>query len=326
MKYRELAKTGTKLSSIGLGCMGMSFAYGEPDNVESIATLRNSLELGINFWDTADIYGNGANEELLSQVLKDDRDKVFLATKFGFRQGEKDMYLDGSVEWVKQAVEASLRRLKTDVIDLYYLHRVDPKVPIEETVGAMAELVKEGKVKYIGLSECSAEDLKKAHSIHPITAVQSEYSMITRDVEKEILPLTKELGIAFVPFAPLVRGLITNSLDIDKISDKDFRHTNPRYIGEYRENNENLAKELSELAQSRYGVTASQLALAWVLAQGDNIIPIPGTKRRKYLLENSKAVDIVLNESDLKVIDDLLIKYPNVGARYATRESKFLKK
>lgn len=222
MKYKELAKTGVKLSVVGLGCMGMSSAYGKPDDTESIATLEYALDLGINFWDTADIYGNGANEELISKVLVSNRDKIFIATKVGFRvrggTGDAfvggETYVDASPAWMKQAIVNSLKRLKIDTIDLYYAHRVDPNVPIEETVGAMALLVKEGKVRYLGLSECTPADLKRAHSVHPITALQSEYSLLTRDVEKEILPLTKELGITFVPFAPLSRGLITNKLDV----------------------------------------------------------------------------------------------------------------
>jgi len=333
MKYKELANTGEKVSAIGLGCMGMSSAYGQPDDTESIATLEYALDLGINFWDTADIYGNGANEELISKVLVANRHKIFIATKFGFRvrggNGDAfvggETYVDGSPKWIQQAVEGSLRRLKIETIDLYYAHRVDPNIPVEETVGAMAELVKEGKVRYLGLSECTAADLKKAHAIHPITAVQSEYSLLTREVEKEILPLTKELGIAFIPFAPLSRGLITNNLDVSSLASNDFRKNLPRYQGEYLENNQKLAALFAEFAE-RKNCTSAQLAIAWVMAQSDTIIPIPGTKRRKYLEENAGAADVELTANDLVVIEAIVSKYPNIGPRYSARESKFVKK
>ncbi len=333
MKYRELAKTGIKLSAVGLGCMGMSSAYGKPDDEESLATLRRALVLGINFWDTADIYGKGMNEELVSKVLVENRDKVFLATKFGFRlKNDEDLpfisgetYVDASPKWMRQAVENSLRRLKIDTIDLYYAHRVDPNVPIEETVGAMGDLVKQGKVRYLGLSECSAEDLRKAHATHPISAVQSEYSLMTRDVEEDILPLTRELGIAFIPFSPLGRGLITNKVNMDALAPSDFRSQLPRYAGEYRENNQKLSAAFAELSAGK-DITAAQLAIAWVLAHGENIIPIPGTKRRKYLEENAAAADVTLTREDLEQIEALLAKYPNIGPRYNTRLNKFVKK
>ena len=333
MKYKELAKTGEKVSVIGLGCMGMSSAYGQPDDKESVATLEYSLDIGINFWDTADIYGNGTNEELISKVLVPNRHKIFIATKFGFRirggNGDAfvggETYVDGSPIWMRQAVEASLRRLKIETIDLYYAHRIDPNIPVEETVGAMAELVKEGKVRYLGLSECTAADLKKAHAIHPITAVQSEYSILTRDVEKEILPLTKELGIAFIPFAPLSRGLITNKLDISSLASNDFRKNLPRYQGEYLENNQKLAVLFAEFAE-RKNCTSAQLAIAWVMAQSDTIIPIPGTKHKKYLEENAGAATVEMTSDDLVVIEAIVKKYPNIGPRYSARESKFVKK
>ncbi|WP_321518977.1 aldo/keto reductase [uncultured Bacteroides sp.] len=333
MKYKELAKTGEKLSVVGLGCMGMSAAYGTPDDTESVSTLEYALDLGINFWDTADIYGNGANEELISKVLVPNRDKIFIATKFGFRlrggEGNAfvggEAYVDASPKWMKQAVENSLKRLKIETIDLYYAHRVDPNIPIEETVGAMAELVKEGKIRYLGLSECTAEDLKKAYAVHPISALQSEYSLLSRDVEKEILSLTKELGMTFVPFAPLSRGLITNKLDASSLASTDFRANLPRYQGEYLDNNQKLSASFAALAESKK-CTPAQLAIAWVMAQSDNIIPIPGTKRRKYLEENAGAVNVDLKKEDLETIEGLLKKYPNVGPRYSTRENKFVDK
>lgn len=331
MKFKKLGNTEEQLSAIGLGCMGMSFAYGPTDEQESINTLHRALDLGVNFWDTADMYANGENEKLISKVLVPNRDKIFIATKFGFRfkdgkashSGAPGTYFDGSPEWIRKAVDLSLQRLKIDTIDLYYAHRVDPNVPVEETVGAMAELVKAGKVKYIGLSEASAESIKKANKIHPIAALQSEYSILTKDVEKEILPTIRELGISLVPYSPLARGLFTNIYEVQNLGDDDFRKSLPRYQQEYLENNTKLANEINELAASK-GVKGTQLALAWVLNQGDDIIPIPGTKRIKYLEENIAAVNIELSQSDLDTIDAILKKYPNVGERYTEGSMKLV--
>ncbi|MDQ0782218.1 aldo/keto reductase [Chryseobacterium sp. W4I1] len=331
MKFRKLGNTGEQLSAVGLGCMGMSFAYGPADEQESINTLHKALDLGVNFWDTADMYAAGENEKLISKVLVPNRDKIFIATKFGFRfkdgkpshSAASGTYFDGSPEWIRKAVDLSLQRLKIDTIDLYYAHRVDPNIPVEETVGAMAELVKEGKVKYLGLSEASAESIRKANKIHPITALQSEYSILTKDVEKEILPTIRELGITLVPYSPLARGLFANINEVQNFGDEDFRKTLPRYQEEYLENNRNLAREINEFAQSK-GVKGTQLALAWVLNQGEDIIPIPGTKRIKYLEENIAAVNIDLSQSDLETIDALVKKYPNVGERYTEGSMKLV--
>jgi len=326
MKYRTFAQS-EQLSAIGLGCMSMSHAYGTPDDAESLETLHLALDLGINFWDTADVYGNGRNEELLSNVLRSNRDKVFIATKFGFRahpDGRLSTF-DGSPAYIKQAVEASLKRLKINTIDLYYAHRIDPNVPVEEMVGAMAELVKEGKVRYLGLSEASANSLRRAHAVHPISALQSEYSLLTRDVEAEILPLCKELGILFVPFSPLARGLMTNTLNLNELGDNDFRKSLPRYQKDHQENNQNLASGFAGIARQK-GCSPAQLALAWVLAQGDNIIPIPGTKKRKNLKDNAGSVDVALAADDIQQIEALLLKYPNVGERYNESNNRFVDK
>ena len=326
MKYRRFGKTDIQLPAIGLGCMGMSHAYGDPDDTESIAALEKALEVGITFWDTADIYGNGKNEELISRVLKPNRDKIFIATKFGFRtDGKMGNGFDASPEYMKTAIEKSLARLRTDVIDLYYAHRIDPHVPVEETVGAMAGIVKEGKVRYIGLSEVSVRSLRKAHAVHPISALQSEYSLLTRDAEKEIIPACKELGISFIPFSPLARGLMTNTLDITQLKENDFRKALPRYQQQHAANNTCLAQEFALIARKK-SCTPAQLALAWVLHRGEHIIPIPGTKKRKYLLENVRAIDIVLSDPDLAEIESLLLKYPDTGDRYNESSGKLVDK
>lgn len=335
MEKKEFANTGVMLSAIGLGCMGMSTSYGERNDEESLKTLQRSLELGINFWDTSDIYANGENEKLISKVLNENRENVFIATKVGFRSGNdtddgnvrQGNYLDGSPVHIRKAVNACLERLDVDCIDLLYLHRVDPNVPVEESIRAMAEFVKQGKVKYLGLSECTLDDLNRAHRIHPISAVQSEYSLVERTVEKNgILKRTKEINATFVPFAPLGRGLITNKKHMQNLKPTDFRYNIPRYNGEHRINNENLANDLEAYANKYFNASASQLAVAWVIAQQDNIIPIPGTKRRTYLEENVKSLELHLEKKHIKDIDEILARYPNVGERYAARQKGFLKK
>lgn len=330
METVNLGSQGARVSRLGLGCMGMSEFYGDTNDQESAATLLRALDLGITFLDTADVYGFGANEVLVGKTIKPRRDEVFLATKFGnLRKQDDPAFWDvsGRPEYVKQAFDASLQRLGLDYVDLYYQHRVDPKVPIEETVGAMADLVKAGKVKYLGLSEASAENIRRAHKVHPITALQTEYSLWERDVEDEILPTVRELGIGFVPYSPLGRGFLTgaikNTADLDASDSRTARY--PRFAGENLDKNLALVAKVEELA-AKHGVKPSQLAIAWVLAQGNDLVPIPGTKRRKYLEENAAAVDIHLSAEDLAEIEAAVPRGSVAGDRYNAGGMKFIDK
>ncbi len=317
MKKRHLGKNGPEVSALGLGCMSMSQAYGTRNDPESVRTLHRALDMGITFLDTADAYGTGHNETLVGGAIRDRRNEVFLATKFGFLQRDGVQGLDGSPAYVAKACEASLKRLRVEVIDLYYLHRVDPRTPVEDTVAAMAKLVESGKVRYLGLSEVSPSTLRRACAVHPITAVQSEYSLWFREPEGRILPACRNLGVGFVPFSPLGRGFLTGRVGpAEDLPQDDFRQQVPRFSGENYQRNLALVHGLEDIAKGM-GVKASQLALAWVLARGDDVVPIPGTKRVAYLEENAAALDVALTEDDLRRIEALLDANPPSGERYS---------
>jgi aryl-alcohol dehydrogenase-like predicted oxidoreductase len=315
MHTRKLGTQGLEVSELGLGCMGMSEFYGTIDEDEAIATIHRAIELGITFLDTADMYGVGANERLVGRAIADRRDKVTLATKFGVDRREDGSWvgINGSREYVKAACDASLERLGVDHIDLYYQHRVDASTPIEETVGALAELVAEGKIRYVGLSEAAAATIRRAHAVHPISALQTEYSLWTRDPEEEILPVVRELGIGFVAYSPLGRGFLTGRFTtVDDLEPNDFRRRNPRFQGENLDANLELVRRVEEVAEGK-GATPAQVALAWVLSRGEDVVPIPGTKRRKYLEENAGASDLELTAEELALLEE---PFATAGARY----------
>ncbi|HLY03635.1 MAG TPA: aldo/keto reductase [Candidatus Cybelea sp.] len=315
MEQRKLGTQGLTVSAVGLGCMGMTWAYGHaPDEGQAVATIHRALELGINFLDTAEVYGPYTNEQLVGRALRGRRDGVVVATKFGFKFANGVRGVDGSPENVKRVANQSLMRLGIDVIDLYYQHRRDPDVPIEETVGAMKDLVETGKVRYIGLSEVGPETLRRANAVHPISALQSEYSLWERGVENEVLPVVRDLGIGFVPYSPLGRGFLTGTVDVTSLSQNDFRKTNPRFSEENARANDALVAVVREVAE-RCGATPAQVALAWVLSRGDDVVPIPGTKRVRYVEENAHALDVRLGPEQLAQLDQLASK--TAGERYA---------
>ncbi len=321
MQYRYLGRQGLKVSALGLGCMGMSEFYGNTDDAESIRTIHRALELGLDFLDTADMYGVGRNEELVGRAIRDRRDKVVLATKFGNVRGADGSFLgvNGKPEYVRKCCEESLKRLKIETIDLYYQHRVDQSTPIEETVGAMAELVKAGKVRYLGLSEAGPSNIRKAQAVHPISALQSEYSLWTRDVEAEILSTCRELGIGFVAYSPLGRGFLTGKIkDTQTLDEKDSRRSGyfPRFSGDNFEKNLNIVRALEAIAADKK-CTPAQLALSWLLSRGEDIVPIAGTKRVKYLEENIQALNVKLSAAELERIEKAAPRSAAQGLRYA---------
>ena len=325
MDQRNLGNEGLVVSELGLGCMGMSEFYGTGDEEESIATIHRAIELGITFLDTADMYGPFTNEKLVGTAIAGRRDEVVLATKFGNVRGEDGSFrgVSGRPDYVREACDASLSRLGVDHIDLYYQHRVDPETPIEETVGAMKELVEAGKVRYLGLSEAGPETIRKAHAVHPISALQSEYSLFTRGVEDEVLPTVRELGIGFVPYSPLGRGFLTGRWrSIEDMPENDTRSARfPRFAEENFQKNVELADRVREVADGK-GITPGQLALAWLLAQGNDIVPIPGTKRRKYLEENARAAGVTLTEDDLASIEEAMPRGSAAGERYGEEQMR----
>ncbi|WP_417361326.1 aldo/keto reductase [Gallaecimonas pentaromativorans] len=327
MKQRQLGANGPLVSALALGCMGMSEFYGKGDDAESLATLDLALEKGVNFWDTADVYGPHSNETLLAKALKDRRSQVFLASKFGIVRDPSDPAkrgVNGRPDYVRRSVEGSLKRLGTDHLDLYYQHRPDPTVPVEETVGAMGELVKEGKVRFLGLSEVDAATLRRAHKEHPISAVQSEYSLWTRDPEREVLASCAELGVGFVAYSPLGRGFLSGAIrSVEDFDADDFRRGNPRFMGENFQKNLALVDAITALARDK-NVSASQLALAWLLAKGEHVVPLFGTKRRRYLLDNLGALEVSLRARELAEIDAVFPPEVAAGTRYSSEVMKLL--
>jgi aryl-alcohol dehydrogenase-like predicted oxidoreductase len=324
MKYRTIGSL--RVSALGMGCMGMSEYYGNRNDVESMETLRFAVSRSINFFDTADQYGQGRNEELLGRAFKESRHNINIATKFGFVRNDSGAVLgiNGSREYVKMACESSLKRLGTDYIDLYYLHRIDPSIPIEETIGALKELVEEGKIRHIGLSEASSQTIKRAHKVHPIAALQTEYSLWSRDIEEEILPLCRELNIAVVPYSPLGRGFLTGKIkSVDTLVEDDYRRNTPRFQGDNFTHNLALVQRLEEIANELH-ISPSQLALAWLLSNGEDLVPIPGTKKSSYVAENIGAIDIELPKDVKEFIDKTIPVGTAVGDRYPANSMTLL--